>query len=363
MQKGTVIQYDPPGGRGKVFRIQYRDASGKQVKETLGHERDGWTKRKAQAELHDRINAVAKKGYRKPKPIKFEDYAERWFNESQRPLDWKPATIVTYRCAIKRLNERFGSMRLGDIRRSHVNSFANELQDSLAARTVNLTLTVLHMILDRAVNEELIQSNPASRVNRPKEPRYQPRPLSASEARAVESKIADPTVRLAFVTFELLGIRISELRRLRWRNIDFLNGRLRVEDSKTPTGERSISIPPRLLARLQEHFQWTVYRHESDYVFCHPEKGSKMNPERYRKTVKEAVKATGIHDRFRQSHDLRVTSATSGILANENPVKLMTRNGWTSYETAKKYIDLAGQVFPEEAERLEALRLGVAEET
>jgi hypothetical protein len=55
---------------------------------------------------------------------------------------------------------------------------------------------------------------------------------------------------------------------------------------------------------------------------------------------------------------MRVTSATSGILANENPVKLMARNGWTSYDTAKRYIDLTGQVFPEEAETLAALRLG-----
>jgi hypothetical protein len=36
----------------------------------------------------------------------------------------------------------------------------------------------------------------------------------------------------------------------------------------------------------------------------------------------------------------------------------MARNGWTSYDTAKRYIDLTGQVFPEEAETLAALRLG-----
>lgn len=36
----------------------------------------------------------------------------------------------------------------------------------------------------------------------------------------------------------------------------------------------------------------------------------------------------------------------------------MARHGWTSYETAKRYIELAGQVFPEEAEALAAYRLG-----
>jgi hypothetical protein len=42
----AVIRYD--GKRGTVWRIKYRDATGKQVKETIGAERDGVT-RKQQA--------------------------------------------------------------------------------------------------------------------------------------------------------------------------------------------------------------------------------------------------------------------------------------------------------------------------
>jgi len=39
----------------------------------------------------------------------------------------------------------------------------------------------------------------------------------------------------------------------------------------------------------------------------------------------------------------------------------MLRAGHANYETTKKYIELARQVFPEEAETLAALRLGPRE--
>ena len=47
----AVVVYE--GKRGRVFRIKYQDAAGRQVMETLGPERDGWTARKAKAELRE----------------------------------------------------------------------------------------------------------------------------------------------------------------------------------------------------------------------------------------------------------------------------------------------------------------------
>ena len=51
-----------------TYRIQYRDAKGRQVKETVGKKSQGWTKRKVQAELAEKIANVAKRGYVRPKP-------------------------------------------------------------------------------------------------------------------------------------------------------------------------------------------------------------------------------------------------------------------------------------------------------
>lgn len=93
-----------------------------------------------------------------------------------------------------------------------------------------------------------------------------------------------------------------------------------------------------------EHYERVHYRADSDYVFHHPAKGTPAHADYYRATVRAAVRAAGIEDRFRPFHDLRVTSATSGILAREHISKIMERGGWENHATMKPYIKLAGVV-------------------
>jgi hypothetical protein len=52
-------------------------------------------------------------------------------------------------------------------------------------------------------------------------------------------------------------------------------------------------------------------------------------------------------------HDLRVTSITNGVRANEHGVKLQARAGHANFATTQRYIDLAGVAFHEEAAALE----------
>ena len=61
-----VYVYD--GKRGRVYRVKSIDADGRHVMETLGRESDGWTRRKAEAELHERLVRVERRGWHKPAP-------------------------------------------------------------------------------------------------------------------------------------------------------------------------------------------------------------------------------------------------------------------------------------------------------
>ena len=84
----AVVVYD--GKRGRVFRIKYQDADGRQVMETLGPERDSWTARKAKAELRERLVRVERRGWRRPAPLTFAEYAKTWRVEGERRRGWKP---------------------------------------------------------------------------------------------------------------------------------------------------------------------------------------------------------------------------------------------------------------------------------
>lgn len=60
MPRAAVVRYD--GKRGTVWRVKYDDAAGRQVMETLGPEREGWTEKKAEAELRERGGSSAWSG-------------------------------------------------------------------------------------------------------------------------------------------------------------------------------------------------------------------------------------------------------------------------------------------------------------
>src|SRR3954451_19730153 len=140
-----VVEYR--GKRGVVYRIKWTDASGKQVQETVGAERDGVTRKQAEVELRERLTRVSKKGYRRPKQITFGDYSRAWFGEGQARRAWKPKTIKAYRNALDRLDPSFGRLPLATIRPRDIAVHVKEALAEYAPATVNLDVTVLRDVL------------------------------------------------------------------------------------------------------------------------------------------------------------------------------------------------------------------------
>ena len=193
MPRGSaVIRYD--GARGTVWRIKYADAEGRQVMETLGAERDGVTRKKAEAELRERLVRVERKAYRRPKALTFGQYAETWYEESQHSRGWKAKTLTAYRGALDGyLIPAFGPTRLDSIRPRDVAAFVRDMATRkqgkfnrpLSPTFANLLLSVLHQIFNKAIGEELVQANPVIGVQRPKVQRTRWRILEPVEVSRV----------------------------------------------------------------------------------------------------------------------------------------------------------------------------------
>jgi site-specific recombinase XerC len=92
---------------------------------------------------------------------------------------WKPATVRAYKFVRARLVDGFGPMPLGAIRPRHIGEWVAESE--LGASTISRHLALLHAIFDSAEREELIDSNPAKRIERPKMPRRRWRLLEPAE--------------------------------------------------------------------------------------------------------------------------------------------------------------------------------------
>jgi len=351
MPSPGVVIYE--GRRGRVFRIKYRDAAGKQVMETLGAEREGWNDRKAAAELRERRVRVERGGYRRPGPLTFRSYAETWFREGETRRRWKPGTIAQYVSTRRRLVEAFGPMPLAGIRPRHVAEYVAETSRTLGASTVSRDLALVHAIFKTAVREELVDRNPAEAAERPKLPPFRPQILEPVEVGRVARAFVDAQARVVFLTLVLTGLRRSELQRLRWADVDLVENVLRVRDSKSEDGIRSIALSPTLAEELWQHRRSSAFQGDGELVFCHPERGTIYRAETFKTALTAALKAAGVEKSPRPFHDLRHTAITNDAAAGSSAIAVMTKAGHANMGTTKRYLHLAGVVFRDEAAALE----------
>jgi integrase len=105
-----------------------------------------------------------------------------------------------------------------------------------------------------------------------------PRSLTVEEFRRFAEQLDDPfrTMALVCVCF---GLRISEALALKWRDVDWLSSRLRVErgivcqkvdDVKTPESQRSMHIGEEMIEELKVWRQATQFPSADDWMFASP---------------------------------------------------------------------------------------------
>jgi len=106
----------------------------------------------------------------------------------------------------------------------------------------------------------------------------QPRSLTVEQFRSLVSELKEPfgTMALLCICF---GLRISECLALRWSDVDWLNGVLRVErgiveqtvdDVKTDESRKTFAVAEELLERLKAWRQASDFSGESDWIFASP---------------------------------------------------------------------------------------------
>jgi integrase len=106
----------------------------------------------------------------------------------------------------------------------------------------------------------------------------QPRSLTVEQFRLLVSRLREPfgTMALLCVCF---GLRISECLSLKWSDVDWLNGLIRVEraiveqnvdEVKTQESRKSLVIAKDLLDRLKTWKKTTEFSMDSDWIFASP---------------------------------------------------------------------------------------------
>jgi len=385
MASGSIICYQ--GKRGTIYRIKYRDATGRQVQETLGPEEGGWTKRKARHELRARLTEVERDGYRKPDRIGFAEFAERFLTDYLPGRNLKHSTMESYAQIVRgHLTPFFVDLPLTDIasRPELVDAYiSDKTRQELSAKTISNHITTLNVLMKRAAAWKLIPQNPVSLAERPRLEQPEMRILSEADIallRAAYLDLAKETDAEAqrwwqlaqTLTFVALGtaLRRGELLALRWRDVKMLDSLLQVREAfvrgrvttpKSRASRRTIEIGPQTRALLEEHWQRTAYRAEADFVFCHPDKGTPLDPSKLSRVyLRPALNRAGIGKSFRPFHDLRHTALTHEAAAGNPQAYIQLKAGHSQGSITERYIHAAQVLFPGAAEKAENRMFGGA---
>ena len=253
----------------------------------------------------------------------FHEYASEWFAQRQAEgLAMK--TVSDLRGSlVNHLLPFFQHHRLTEITVQEVDRYKadkglerQQLQEKLAAwqkedakergpkpprplsnSSINHTLRHLAQILEVAVDQGLIASNPASgrrrrlKAEAPSRPWVEPQQLPAflAAARTSEGKIGVGYVLLALLCGT--GLRIDEALSLTWREVDLGTGHVYVTRAKTPKGVRRIPLSPALREALTLWKADTRHNSDEDYVIA-TSSGRKSNPSNLRRDVLAKAVAT-----------------------------------------------------------------------
>ena len=281
---------------------------------------------------------------------------QRYLVHLEQVMKRKPSTIQDYEIMLRRhLVPFFAGRSLDRIDTPLVGDYLIAKQrDGLASKTVGNHLTFLHGVFSFAMKKGWAHANPVAAVDRPRDDHVDPdiKFLTQEEFEALLravgedefTKVDHPLLLLAATT----GLRQGELVALRWRDVDWLAGVVRVRRNYTrkawgtPKSKRSSRAVPmieRTAGALDRLYQQSTFQEDDDLVFAHPILGTVLDASKLRKRYKAALKRAGVRQvRF---HDLRHTFGTQ-TAAHGVPLRILQEwMGHRDYTTTEVYADYA----------------------
>jgi integrase len=331
---GFVREIERKGGT--VFYALVRLADGRRVQRRLGF---AWTKRsrppagyltRAQAEA--RLEAILS-GKDESVPIKpkagseatFGMAAAEWMRYVEHDRKRRPSTVQDYRRELKqRLIPEFGAHTpLTEITTDRIEEFREKMveEGTFSPRTINKRLQQLHSVFRRAQRVWGLQVNPVANAERqPFKRSGDFRALTPSEVALLASSADNHQDAALFEIAAFTGLRLGELRGLRWSDVDWMNRLVHVRRSYTrheigPTKSgkvRSVPLVDQAAWALDRLSRREHFASEDDLVFVNAV-GDAIEESAMRRRFYRALKRAGLeHIRF---HDLRHTFGTIAVQA------------------------------------------------
>lgn len=353
--KGYTGSYSTAAGT----RWEYKATLTLNGQKKIVHKRGFDTKTKANKALHAVLAASDAGTYAEPSKQLLGDYLATWLDG----LQHSPSTVASYRKNARlHISPHLGTLPLSAVtpqvlaahyRMLETSGRRDGLGEGLGFRTVRYVATIISAALQDAVEQGLLQGNPArSKASKPPTAKQaappEMHPWSAAQLSAFLAWSREHSeLHAAWTVLAFTGMRRGELLALRWQDVDLAAGTIAVKRSATlvrvkgegasiVTGPvktnkpRVVDTDPATVAVLKS---WKAERGTLSLALAKPdalvfgnEENEPRHPEHFSRTwnqtVKRAIKA-GADTVPARLHDLRHTHA-SLMLADRVPVKVVS---------------------------------------
>ena len=195
----------------------------------------------------------------------------------------------------------------------------------ISPSTVNRELALLKTILAKAVEWGRIDSNPAAKIKKFREPRSRERILTPEEMRRLVDVAAEHLKPILIVGLNT-GMRRNEILSLKWADLNFKDRFISIENSKSGD-PRKVPMNSLVIETLKG------LTRTSDYVFPNSETGSSI------KTVRTAFRTACKNAKIKgfRFHDLRHTAASRMVESGADLVTVSKILGHSSIQMTMRY--------------------------
>ena len=323
---------------------------------------------KTQAEVKEKLKkALVEAGqvdFTKSGKYTVGTWMDEWF-ENVAKIKVRPSSHQTYKGYIdNHIKPNIGNIPLEKLTTMDLQKFyrklltkgrverieSKEQPKGLSAKTVRNINQVISSAMDLAVAQKIILVNPTNACELPKVEHQEMQTIPAEQLQAFLDEARATGVYEMYYIELATGLRRGELLGLKWQDIDWKNGIIKVRRQvaridgeiveaplKTKNSYRAVTISPQAIEVLKQ--QKTKTKELKDpYIFPSPN-GGPISPDSVNNMLKRVLERAGIPKvRF---HDLRHTFAT---IALQNGVDIKTLSSMLGHFSAGFTLDTYAHV-------------------
>jgi len=247
------------------------------------------------------------------------EYLSYWI-QNIAPNQIRPTTLAMYTCSVEKyLMPHLGGIPLTQLKPDHVRLMMNQMQQSgVGVRCVLAARNILSAALREALKLEYVTRNVARLVVPPKYKAPEKRVWTKEQVTHFLGSIKGHQYYALFLILLCYGVRKGEVLGLRWQDVDFDNGVIRIRQTltvyrkahfgppKTKASERDLPLLPMVREALLKEME-DAPKYEDGLIF-HSKLGKPVDPISILTTFKRQAKKAGLPELT--IHEARHTVAT-----------------------------------------------------